>query len=147
MPSALWVMKKESKLKGNMFVYIIAIIGCIAFIFGFLFKIQHWPGAGILLTFGFSFIGLLLIPAILITKLRDAQEKHLHTTYVIGAISLILYMFGDLFKIQHWPGAAIMLILGAVGLTAVFLPMYVTKVYKKAESVKASFLFLCVGIV
>ena len=146
-PSALWVMKKESKLKGSLFIYLISILGGITFIFGFLFKIQHWPGAGILLTFGFSSLGLLLIPAILISKLRDEQAKNLHATYIIGAISLMFYLFGDLFKIQHWPGAAIMLILGAIGLTAVFFPMYVSKVYRKAESIKASFLFLCVGIV
>jgi len=146
-PSALWVMKKESKLKGSLFIYIISILGGIAFIFGFLFKIQHWPGAGILLVFGFSTLGFLLIPAILISKLRDGQAKNLHVTYIISAVSLIFYLFGDLFKIQHWPGAGILLILGAIGLTTVFFPMYVSKVYQKAESIKASFLFLCVGIV
>jgi len=147
MPTALWVMKKESKIKGSLFLYILAIFGCIVFVFGFLFKIQHWPGAGMLLTFGFSFMGFLLIPAILISKLRDPQAKNLHTAYIIGAISLTLYIFGDLFKIQHWQGAAIMLILGAVGLTTVFFPVYVAKVYKNAESIKASFLFICVGMV
>ena len=147
MPSALWVMKKESKLKGNMFIYIISIIGCLPFIFGFLFKIQHWPGAGIMLTLGFSILAGILLPAILITKLIDPNSKHLRLTYIIGYFALANYLMGDLFKIQHWPGASIMLVLGAVTLTAVFFPMYVMKVYKKAESIKASFLFLCVGIV
>jgi len=146
-PSALWVMKKESKIKGNLFIYIIAIIGCIAFIFGFLFKIQHWPGAGMLLTLGFSILAGILLPAILITKLIDPNSKHLRLTYIIGYFALLNYLMGDLFKIQHWHGASVMLILGAVSLTAVFFPMYVMKVYKKADTIKASFLFLCVGIV
>jgi uncharacterized membrane protein (DUF106 family) len=145
-PSALWVMKKESKLKGSLFIYLISIMGGILFIFGILFKIQHYPGAGILLTIGFSIIGLVLIPAILISKLRDEGAKNLHTAYIIGAISLIIYLAGDLFKIMHWPGAGPCLILGAIGLTTVFLPIYAMKVYKNAESVKAGFLFLCIGI-
>lgn len=147
MPSALWVMKKESKLKGPVFIYIISLIGSLPFIFGFLFKIQHWPGAGILLTLGFSILAGILLPALLITKLLDKDSKHLRLTYIIGYFALSNYLIGSLFKIQHWPGAAVMLILGAVFLTAVFFPMYVVKVYKKAESVKASFLFLCVGMV
>lgn len=146
MPSALWVMKKESKLKGPVFIYIISVIGSLPFIFGFLFKIQHWPGAGILLTLGFSILTGILLPALLITKLLDKDSRHLRLTYIIGYFALSNYLIGSLFKIQHWPGAAIMLVLGAVLLTAVFFPMYVAKVYKNAGSVKASFLFLCIGM-
>lgn len=146
-PSALWIMKKESKLKGSLFIYIISIIGGIVFIFGILFKIQHYPGAGILLIAGFTSMGLILIPSILISKLRDENARHLRSAYIIGAISLIFYLFGDLFKIMHWPGASILLILGAIGITTIFLPIYVYKVYSKAETIKAGFLFLCIGIV
>jgi hypothetical protein len=147
LPSALWVMKKESKLKGSLFIYIISIIGSIIFIFGFLFKLQHYPGSAFLLVIGFSIMGLLVIPAILISKLRDENTKELHTPYIIGAIALIIYLAGDLFKIMHWPGAGPMLIVGAILLTTVFFPVYAYKVYRKAETIKAGFLFLCVGIV
>jgi hypothetical protein len=146
-PSALWIMKKESKLKGSLFIYIMSIIGGIIFIFGILFKIQHYPFAGILLIIGFSSIGLILIPAILISKLRDENARNLRGAYIIGAAALILYLFGDLFKIMHYPGAGPMLILGAIGVTTVFFPIYAWKVYRKAETIKAGFLFLCVGIV
>jgi len=145
-PSAVWVMRKESKIKNNLFIYIMSIIGGIFFIFGILFKIQHYPGAAWLLIIGFSSIALLLIPAILISKLRDENSKNLHLAYIIGAVSLIFYLAGDLFKIMHWPGAGICLIFGAIGLSMIFFPIYVLKVYKHAESVKAGFLFLCVGI-
>jgi len=145
-PSSLWVMKKESKLKGSLFIYLISMLGGIVLIFGILFKIQHYPGAGILLTIGFLSIALLLIPAILISKLRDESVRNLHVTDIIGAIALILYIVGDLCKIQHWPGAGILLVVGAISLTTIFLPIYTMKVYKNAESVKAGFLFLCIGI-
>ena len=145
-PSALWVMKKESKLKGSLFIYLISIIGGILFIFGILFKIQHYPGANLLLLIGFSTIGLVLIPAILISKLRDENARNLHSAYIIGAISLIIYLAGTLFKIMTFPGAAPLLFIGAIGLTMVFFLIYVMKVYKNAESIKVSFLFLCIGI-
>jgi len=147
LPSALWVMKKESKLKGSLFIYVISIIGSIIFVFGFLFKLQHYPGSAFLLVIGFSIMGLLVIPAILISKLRDENAKELHTSYIIGAIALIIYLAGDLFKIMHWPGASPMLLVGAILLTTIFLPIYAYKVYRKAETIKAGFLFLCIGIV
>jgi len=145
-PSALWVMKKESKLKGSLFIYLFSMLGSIILIFGILFKIQHYPGAGLFLTIGFSSIGLILIPALLISKLRDENTRNLHSTFIIGAISLIIYLVGDLFKIMHWQGAAPCLIVGAIGLTTIFFPIYAMKVYKNAETIKAGFLFLCTGI-
>lgn len=104
-PSALWLMKKESKIKDSLFIYIAAIIGGTILLIGILFKIQHYPGAGILLIFGFMTINLLLIPSILISKLRDTVARNLHSAYIIGAISLITCTTGLLFKIQHYPGA------------------------------------------
>ena len=145
-PSALWVMRKESKLKGSLFTYIISIIGGILFIFGILFKIQHYPFDKLFLIIGFSSLGLILIPSILILKLRDENTRNHKGTYIIGAISLIIYLAGMLFKIVHWPGALPCLIVGAIGLTTIFFPLFTMKVYKNAENIKASFLFLCTGI-
>jgi hypothetical protein len=145
-PSALWVMKKESRLKGSLFIYITAIIGGIALIFGFLFKVQHYPGAGIMLLMAYLIICFFLIPAILISILRDEKSKNLHVAYTIGAISLIIYLLGLLFKIQHWPGASPMLIAGAILLTTVFLPIFTYKAFNNAETIKAGFIFICVGI-
>lgn len=146
-PTALWVMKKESKLKGSIFIFLIAIVGSLALIFGILFKIQHWPGAGILITFGYTFLCGILLPGILINKLLDPTSKHLRLTYVIGYFALSFYAMGTLFKIMHWPGAAIMLLLGAILLTTVFFPMYVSKVYLRSDSVKPGFLYFAVALV
>jgi len=147
MPVALWVMKKESKLKGHIFIYVISVIGSLPFVFGFLFKIQHWTGAGIMLTLGYTIITGVLLPAILISKLIDPNSKNLRLTYIMGYFALSWCLLGTLFKIQHWAGAGVMIILGAVCLTTIVFPMYVMKVYKKEDSIKASFLFLCIGIV
>lgn len=145
-PSALWVMKKESKLKGSFFIYLISIIGGICLMAGFLFKVQHYPQAGNLLLIGYTIIALLLIPAILISLLQDEKSKNLHVAYIIGAVSLMFYLFGQLFKFTHWPGAGPLLIVGAIGLTTIFLPVYAYKVFKNTESIKTGFIFICIGI-
>jgi hypothetical protein len=145
-PSALWVMKKESKLKGIFFIYLISIIGGIFLMCGFLFKLQHYPGSGILMLLGYSILALILVPAILIALLRDEKSKNLQASFIIGAISLMFYLFGQLFKIQHYAGANVLLIAGAIGLTTIFLPVYAYKVFKNSENVKAGFIYLCFGI-
>lgn len=147
MPSALSLLKKESKIKGSVFIYIAGIIGSSILLLGILFKIQHYPGAGILLLFGFIFINAVLIPTILISRMMDKEAAHLRPAYIVGAVSLICCLFGLLFKIQHYPGSGPLMILGAVCLTSVFLPLYAKKAYGKAENIKAGFIFLCIGII
>lgn len=51
--------------------------------------------------------------------------------YTSGAISSSLALLGLLFKIQHWPGASIMLILGIGGLALVFIPSFAKYRYNK----------------
>jgi hypothetical protein len=146
LPSALYVWKRESKLKGSMLIYIVSVIGGVIFLLGILFKVQHYPGAAILIVSGFSIIGLLLLPMILIAKLRAEKSRGMKLTYIIGAVSIMIYLFGDLMKIMHWPGALPLLVVGAVGLTTIFLPFYTAHLYKNAEKFKDSFVFICVGL-
>lgn len=146
LPAALYVMKKEITMKGARFIFAIALIGGIPLLFGILFKIQHWPGAGILLLMGYLIVSLLLIPALLISKLKDENSKNLKGAYILGAISISLYLLGDLFKIMHYPGAGPLLVLGAIMLTTVFLPVYGLKAYKNSTYVKGGFIYLCIGI-
>lgn len=145
-PAALYILKRESRLKSSMLTYMISVAGLICFIFGFLFKIQHWPGAGILLVVGFSMISAILIPAVLFAKLREEQSQNMRAPYIIGALAMMTYLLGDLFKFQHWPGASILLILGSVLLTAVFLPIYAYKIYNNSIHIKPGFVMMCFGI-
>jgi hypothetical protein len=146
LPAALYVMKKEITMKGSRFIYAVALLGGIPLLFGILFKVQHYPGANILLLFGYLTVCVLLIPALLVSKLRDENAKKLHKVYILGAVSISIYLLGDLFKIQHYSGAAPLLLLGAVLLTTVFLPVFGYKVYKDTTYVKGSFIYLCVGV-
>lgn len=52
--------------------------------------------------------------------------------YVMGYIALFLCTTGMLFKVQSWPGAAVMLVLGIVLLNVVVLPMFLLSRYRRA---------------
>lgn len=56
------------------------------------------------------------------------------TLFILGYIAVSLITTGLLFKIQHWPGASIMLVFGIGLLNFGFLPMYFYSRYKQAVS-------------
>ncbi len=68
---------------------------------------------------------------LLIIKKQVTMKK---TMYFFGYIAAFSITTGLLFKIQHWPGASIMLVLGIVLLNFAFLPMYFYDRYKRAIS-------------
>jgi hypothetical protein len=64
--------------------------------------------------------------------------KHYYTmkkTMIIGGFtSALLMLFGTTFKVMHWPGANIMLIIGMATLSLVFIPvMFTLKLKEKKE--------------
>lgn len=52
--------------------------------------------------------------------------------YIIGVINIIIIFTGTIFKINHWPGAGYLLILGIIALVLVFLPLALVDHYKGA---------------
>lgn len=66
---------------------------------------------------------------LLILKREITMQKSM---YIMGYLVAFLATTGLLFKIMHWPGANIMLVLGIALLNFVFLPMYFYDRYKKA---------------
>jgi hypothetical protein len=96
----------------------IRTIGIAGSIFGLLFKTLHWPGASIiLLTSGvltFVMLALLLLckPGPMIVKLH-------YPAMLIGALMAVIT--GGMFKIMHWPGANLLLLLGLTTCATWFL--------------------------
>ncbi|MCC6818248.1 MAG: hypothetical protein IT245_05110 [Bacteroidia bacterium] len=54
-------------------------------------------------------------------------------TYLTGYLATTLCTTGILFKLMHWPGANIMILLGITLLNFVFLPLYFYKKYKEVH--------------
>jgi len=51
--------------------------------------------------------------------------------FISGALFSSLTVLGVLFKIQHWPGAAQLLVFGLAGLALIFIPSFAKYKYDK----------------
>ncbi len=54
------------------------------------------------------------------------------TAFIIGTVFASTALMGSLFKVMHWPGAGIMLVVGVVGFALIGLPMIAMYRYNKA---------------
>jgi len=146
MPSALGVLWKETHNRKKLFLFISAFFVSVLFILGTLFKIQHWPGAGLLLSLA-AFSGIILfLPAILIHLLSDPERKNRQGAYILGTAGFVLYSCGMLFKIQHWPMATVLLVTGLIIFGALALPWYVYLKWKDENNITSGFLYIIIGL-
>jgi hypothetical protein len=140
-PAALYVWYKEVFQKKHGFIVILAFLAGFSFINGTLFKLQHWPFASLLLIIGEFFSILTLIVGGISYLFSNQSKKYPKVLLMTGIFGLVGFSLGTLFKIQHWPGATILLLLGSALLFCIFLPIYAYHKYKGVSIIKNSFLF------
>lgn len=86
-------------------------------------------------------------------RLKEIQEETLYTvdtkyrqmknTMKISGIAATLMLgFASIFKIMHWPGAAVLLIAGAFTLAIIFLPSALGILWKETHNSKKLFLYI-----
>ncbi len=146
MPSALGVLWKETHSRKRVFLFISAFLAGFFFISGILFKVQHWPGSGLIITLAAFFGILFFVPALLADKLKDTEKKSKRPVYILGAIGVIFYMASILFKIMHWPLATVLMISGLVVLCVVVFPWFTWLTWKENKSVSAHFIYIVIGM-
>ncbi|HEC44157.1 MAG TPA: hypothetical protein ENI20_15140 [Bacteroides sp.] len=125
--------------------YLTGMTAGILTIIGSLFKIQHMPGAGIMLTLGLGTMALAVLPIYAVLKIRDARAKNLPvnmTYYILGVIAGILFIAGGLFKIQHWPGAGVVLMVSWLAVAVILLPLLVLSILKQEGNRLNNFLLV-----
>jgi hypothetical protein len=66
--------------------------------------------------------------------------------YFIALITTFLIFSGSLFKIMHWPGAAVMIILGSFTFAFLFIPLIILKKFKE-ESFSKDQIIYSLGII
>lgn len=128
-----FISKKYRRMKRTM--YALGVAAPIILLAAAVFKINHWPGAGLLMTTALFVGGILFLPVFVMVRIRDTRRQDENVPlaiYLIGMFTGMITILGTLFKVQHWPGASIMLTLGLAGLALVFLPMYAS--YRIKES-------------
>jgi hypothetical protein len=145
MPSALTVLWKETHSGKRLFLYISAFVTAMLFIIGVVSKIQHWPLAALILMVA-SLSGIFaFIPALLGAKLKDQENRSKKIVYILGAAGLIFYTLALLCKIQHWPGASLLMMSGVVIIFLVVFPWYTWITWKDDKNVSAKFIVMVTG--
>ena len=100
---------------------------------GTIFKLMHWPGSAVLIVLGAGSLAFVYLPMLLWHKLKESprDESMMH---ISGFVGLTLTTIGVLFKIMHWPGAAVTLLSGMAILAALYVPLFYFKKYKSSAN-------------
>ncbi len=142
-PTLLYIMYKEMSQKKQAAIYVVSFFSGITFMSGILFKIMHWPGAGVLLFAGISLITYVLIPLIIV--LRTNKIKMNKPVFLTGLLSIMIFLTGFFFKIMHWPGAVVLLTFGGAALIIIFMPLFYYTEVRKSEKIRVDFLFAIIA--
>ena len=145
LPSALVVLWKETKNQKKLILFISAFITGVAFITGMLFKIQHWPGAGTVISLSVLTGAFLFLPSLFVQLFRDQEKKHKRFLYVLGGVSIMIYVVGFWFRIQHWPFATLLIVIGSLVLFFVVFPWFTRLQWKNEAHVNARFIFMVIA--
>ncbi len=125
--------------------YLIGMIGGMLTIIGSLFKIQHMAGASVMLSAGLVVMALVFLPTFAILKIRSARardEPVNKTYYILGVIAGVLFIAGAQFKIMHWPGAGIIILVSWMAVALVLLPLLVLNILQQKENRLNNFLLV-----
>jgi hypothetical protein len=111
-------------------IYILGLVTAIIAFTGTVFKLNHWPGAGILITIGLVTLILIFIPAALVNHYKTAGKRQNLLLYIITWLTCFVIFTSMLFKIMHWPGAGIMLTIALPFPYLIFLPVFLVTTSK-----------------
>jgi hypothetical protein len=108
---------------------------CILFIsFGTIFKLLHWPGGSVLLLFGCTFACFPFLILLGIIKIKEYPNRFGKFFIGLNVFFAICAIMALVFKMLHWPGAAILLIIGfGLGPILGFLPLLINHARLKSE--------------
>jgi len=105
-------------------LYILGLITAIIAFTGTIFKLNHLPAAGILITVGLVTLVLVFIPAALVNHYKAAGNRQNLLLHIITWLTCFVIFTSMLFKIMHWPGAGIMLTIALPFPYVIFLPVF-----------------------
>lgn len=106
-------------------IYILGLISAIIIITGTIFKINHYPGAAVMLIAGIASLVLLFLPLALVNHYRaNGKDKSL-LLYIVTYITCFVVFTAMLFKLLHWPHAGILLTIALPFPYVVFLPVFI----------------------
>ena len=129
-------------------IYILGLISAMIISTGVIFKVNHWPAAGIMITAGTLILVLLFFPTALISSYKAEGNKQNRLLYIVTYITCFVVFTGMLFKIMHWPNAGVALLIALPFPYIVFLPVFliVTSKNKNFNIYKTVFVLLLLAL-
>jgi hypothetical protein len=127
------------------FMYILGTIAPSVLIVGAVFRLQHWPGGSVLITLGTFLLAAVYLPVFAMVSIRDTREKGKKVNkslYITGVITGFIFLTGILFKIMHWPGAGVALLVSVLLMLVVFIPFLVIHALRDKENQLQNFSIL-----
>lgn len=100
------------------------LISAMIMVTGAMFKVNHWPAAGILLTTGTLLLVILFLPAALNNHFKAHGNPQNRLLYIVTYLTLLVVFTSMLFKIQHWPFAEVAVMIAIPFPFVVFLPVW-----------------------
>jgi hypothetical protein len=92
------------------------------------------PGGNIALLVSSLLLIFLLLPALFLNQYKRELSKNITTkiAFIFGFSGVTLFLVSVVFKISHWPGAKVMLLLSLVIVNLAYFPFLFFKMYKKS---------------
>lgn len=146
LPSALTVLWKETHNKYRLFLFVSAFLTGMLFVCGTLFKIQHWPMAGIILLSGLFVTLTMFIPSFLLFLFSDTDKARMRAFYLTSSFGIALFLTGLLFRIQHFQYGTLLILSGTIILGFIVLPWLTRIRWKNEETVSIDFVFVIIGL-
>ena len=128
-------------------IYISGIASANLMLVSVLFKILHYPGAGVLLILATALFCFFFLPAALMSAYKNEGQKKYAATYIVTFIVFFCGMMGVLFKVLHWPGASIFVLIGVPLPFLLFLPVYLYQTRSDKKSDSTNFLGIMFGLI
>ena len=128
-------------------IYISGIVSANLMLLGSICKVQHWPGAGILLTLSIFLFCFIFLPFALLSSYKNSSPRKYKSLYIITFIVFAIVFVGALFKVQHWPGSQYFLVIGVPLPFVLFLPVYLIQTRKEKNYSIVNFMGIMFGMV
>ena len=106
-------------------IYTIGVATVVTVFAGAIFKVNHYPGAAVLLVTGILSLLLLFLPIALVNHYRTSEGNKSLTLHIVIYVTCLLVFTAMLFKLMHWPYSGILLTIALPFPYLVFLPVFV----------------------
>ena len=106
-------------------IYILGVVTALIVFMGAIFKVNHLPGAGVLLTLGLITLVVLFLPLALVNHYKSEESRQNLSLYIVTWLTCFVIFVSMLFKIMHWPLAGLFLTIALPFPYVVFLPVFI----------------------